>query len=130
VSEEHKAMVRSMVEAINAREEGIFVEKTFAPRAARRVKRLFAEFRSAFPDWHEDIVELVAEGSTVAGRFRCSGTHLGEFLGEAPTGRQMDVEEVFFLRAEDGKFVDFWGLEDSLGRMRQLGLLPSRSNES
>jgi predicted ester cyclase len=125
VSEEHKAMVRSVVEAINAGEEGIFVEKMFAPRAARRVKRLFAEFRSAFPDWHEEIVELVAEGSTVAGRFRCSGTHLGEFLGEAPTGRRMDVEEVFFLRAEDGKFVAFWGLEDSLGRMRQLGLAPT-----
>jgi len=125
MSEVNKAMVRSMVEAINAGEEGIFVEKAFAPRAARRVKRLFAEFRSAFPDWHEDIVELVAEGSTVAGRFRCSGTHLREFLGEeAPTGRRMDVEEVFFLRAEDGKFVDFWGLEDSLGRMRQLGLAP------
>jgi predicted ester cyclase len=129
VSEEHKAMVRSMVEAINAGDEGIFVEKTFAPRAARRVKRLFAEFRSAFPDWHEDIVELVAEGSTVAGRFRCSGTHLGEFLGEAPTGRRMDVEEVFFLRAEDGKFVAFWGLEDSLGRMRQLGLAPVPEHE-
>jgi predicted ester cyclase len=129
VSEEHKAMVRSMVEAINAGDEGIFVEKTFAPRAARRVKRLFAEFRSAFPDWHEDIVELVAEGSTVAGRFRCSGTHLGEFLGEAPTGRRMDVEEVFFLRAEDGKFVDFWGLEDSLGRMQQLGLAPVPEHE-
>jgi hypothetical protein len=37
----------------------------------------------------------------------------------------MDVEVVFFLRAKDGKFVDFWGLEDSMGRMRQLGLLPS-----
>jgi len=124
LSERNKEMVRRMVEAINAGEEGIFVEKMFAPRAARRVERLFAEFRSAFPDWHEDIVELVAERSTVAGRFRCSGTHLGEFLGEAPTGRRVNVEEVFFLRAEDGKFVDFWGLEDSLGRMRQLGLPP------
>jgi hypothetical protein len=84
VSEENKAMVRRMVEAINAGGEEIFVDKMFAPRAARRVKRLFAEFRSAFPDWHEDIVELVAEGNTVAGRFRCSGTHLGEFLGKAP----------------------------------------------
>jgi hypothetical protein len=34
------------------------------------------------------------------------------------------------LRAEEGKFVDFWALEDSLGRMQQLGLLPSRSDES
>ena len=51
-------------------------------------------------------------------------------MGEAPTGKRMEVEEVFFLRAEDGKFVDFWALEDSLGRMRQLGLLHSRSRGS
>jgi predicted ester cyclase len=128
VSEENKAMVRRMVEGINAGVEEATVDELFAPRAARRVKRLFAEFRAAFPDWQEEIVQLVAEGDTVAGRFRCSGTHLGEFLGEAPTGKRMDVEEVFFLRVEEGKFVDFWGLEDSLNRMRQLGLLPSRSN--
>ena len=36
----------------------------------------------------------------------------------------MDVEEVFFMRVEDGKVVDFWGLEDSLGRLRQLRLVP------
>ena len=121
-------MVRRMVEGINAGDEDATVEELFAPRTARRVKRLFAEFRSAFPDWQEEIVELVAEGDTVAGRFRCSGTHQGEFLGEAPTGKRMDVQEVFFLRVEEGKFVDFWGLEDSLNRMRQLGLLPARSN--
>jgi predicted ester cyclase len=117
-----------MVEGINAGVEEATVDELFAPRAARRVKRLFAEFRTAFPDWQEEIVQLVAEGDAVAGRFRCSGTHLGEFLGGAPTGKRMDVEEVFFLRVEEGKFVDFWGLEDSLNRMRQLGLLPSQSN--
>ena len=125
MSEANKAMVRRLVEAINAGEEDAAVEELFAPGAARRVKRLFAEFRSAFPDWHEETVELVAEGSTVAGRFRCSGTHRGEFLGEAPTGKHMEVEEVFFLRVEDGRFVDFWALEDSLNRMRQLGLISS-----
>jgi predicted ester cyclase len=125
VSEKNKDMVRRMVEVINAGEEDAAVGELFAPGAARRVKRLFAEFRSAFPDWHEETVELVAEGSTVAGRFRCSGTHRGEFLGEAPTGKHMEVEEVFFLRVEDGRFVDFWALEDSLNRMRQLGLIPS-----
>ena len=128
MSAESKAMVRRMVEGINSGEIESTVEELFAPRAARRVKRLFTEFYTAFPDWREEIVELVAEGNTVAGRFRCSGTHLGEFLGEAPTGKRMEVEEVFFLRVEEGKFVDFWGLEDSLNRMRQLGLLPARSN--
>ena len=91
-------MVRRMVEAINEGDEATTVDELFAPRAARRVKRLFGEFRSAFPDWREEIVELVAEGNTVAGRFRCSSIHLGAFLGEAPTGkRMMEVEEVFLL---------------------------------
>jgi predicted ester cyclase len=130
VSEENKTMVRRMVEGINAGDIEATVNELFAPRAARRVKRLFTEFYTAFPDWREEIVELVAEGNTVAGRFKCSGTHRGEFLGEAPTGKHMEVEEVFFLRVEEGKFVDFWALEDSLGRMRQLGLLPSRSSGS
>jgi predicted ester cyclase len=125
VSEENKAMVRRMVEAINAGEEATVVDELFAPRVARRVKRLFAQFRSAFPDWQEETVRLVAEGDTVAERFKCSGTHRGEFLGEAPTGKRMEVEEVSFLRTEEGRFVEFWVLEDSMGRMRQLGLIPS-----
>ena len=130
MSEENKDMVRRMVEAINAGEEDAAVEELFAPRAARRVRLLFAEFRSAFPDWREEIVELVAEGDAVAGRFKCAGTHRGEFLGEAPTGKRMEVEEVFFLQVEDEKFTNLWALEDSIGRMRQLGLLPPRSGES
>jgi predicted ester cyclase len=93
VSEENKAMVRRMVEAINAGEEATVVDELFAPRVARRVKRLFAQFRSAFPDWQEETVRFVAEGDTVAGRFKCSGTHRGEFLGETPTGKRIEVEE-------------------------------------
>jgi predicted ester cyclase len=132
VSDENKAMVRRMVEGINAGEIEATVDELFAPAkpAARRVKRLFTEFHVAFPDWREEIVELVAEGNTVAGRFRCSGTHRGVFLGEAPTGKRMDVEEVFFLKVKDGRFVGFWGLEDSLGRMRQLGLIPAGNRTS
>ena len=127
MKEKNKDLVRRLVEAINAGEEAAAVEELFAPRAARRVGRLFAEFRSAFPDWHEEIVQVIAEGDAVAGRFLCSGTHRGEFLGEDPTGKRMEVEEVFFMRVEDGRFVDFWALEDSLNRMRQLGLISSRS---
>ena len=58
-------------------------------------------------------------------RFSCSGTHQGEFLGEASTGKRMEVDEAFFFRVDDGNFVDFWALEDSLSRMRQLGLVSS-----
>jgi predicted ester cyclase len=123
VSEENKALVRRLMEAINTGNMDV-VDELFAPEVAEHAKRAFAAFRLAFPDWREEIVELVAEGNTVVGRFRCSGTHQGEFMGVPPTGRRMEVDEVYFLRVEGGKFVDFWGLEDNLTRMRQLGLIP------
>ena len=77
-------MVRRLAGAINSGGEPVAVDELFAPRAERRVKRLFAEFRKAFPDWREEIVALVAEKDTIAGRFRSSGTYLGEFQGKAP----------------------------------------------
>ena len=128
--QEDKDLVRRLVDEVINGGDMDAIDEFFVPKLAGRIRRLFGSFRSAFPDWHEEIVELVAEGNTVAGRFRCSGTHLGKFLGEPPTGKYMEVEEVFFLRVEEGKFVDFWALEDSLGRMRQLGLLSPRSYRS
>jgi predicted ester cyclase len=86
--EENKTIVRRLVEGINGGDIEATVDELFAPRAAW----LFTSFHSAFPDWREEIVELVAEENTVAGRFRCSGTHQGEFLGEAPTGKRMEVD--------------------------------------
>jgi predicted ester cyclase len=124
VSEDSKVMVHRMVEAINANDMDV-MDELFVPKLARPTKRSFTAFRTAFPDWRMEIAELVAEGNTVVGRFRCSGTNQGEYKGAPPTGKRMEVDEVYFLRVEDGKFVDFWGLEDDLARMRQLGLLPS-----
>ena len=124
MSEDNKAMVRHMVEAINANDMEI-MDVLFVPKLARPTKRSFTAFRTAFPDWRMEIAELVAEGNTVVGRFHCSGTNQGEFKRIPPTGKRMEVDEVYFLRVEDGKFVYFWGIEDDLARMRQLGLLPS-----
>lgn len=45
-------------------------------------------------------------------------------MGAAPSGKPMDVDEVFFLRVADGKFVEAWGFEDTWGRLQQLGLAP------
>jgi predicted ester cyclase len=70
-----------------------------------------------------DVVTLVAEDDEVAGRFRCSATHLGEWQGHQPTGRRFeDVDEVYFFQFRDGRIVDVWGLEDTGGRLRQLAL--------
>ena len=70
-----------------------------------------------------EIVHLVAEGDTVVGRFKCSATHTGEWRGHAATGRRFEhVDEVYFFNFEAGRIVEAWGIEDTLDRMRQLGL--------
>jgi predicted ester cyclase len=123
--DENKALLRRLLEAYNTGNMAV-VDELFVPELAERAKQGFTAYRSAFPDWCEEIVDVVAEGDKVVGRFKCSGTHRGEMTGIPPTGRHMEVDEVYFLRVENGKFVEFWGLEDNLTRMRQLGLLPPR----
>jgi predicted ester cyclase len=70
-----------------------------------------------------EIVELIAEGDKVVGRFTCSATHLGAWLGQAATGRRFErVDEVAIFRLRDGRIIHVWSLEDNLGRLQQRGL--------
>jgi predicted ester cyclase len=124
-TETNKAVVRRLIEDVNEGNLEV-VDELFAPPAGEIARRAFADFRAAFPDWREDIVELVAEGDTVAGHFKCSGTHLGEFLGSPPTGKRFEgIDEVYFLKFHDAKIVDFWGLEDNFRRFQKLGVDPA-----
>ena len=70
-----------------------------------------------------EIVELIAEGENVVGRFRCSATNLGPWRGRPPTGRRFErVDEVYIYRVRDGRITEAWGIEDNRSRERQLGL--------
>jgi predicted ester cyclase len=120
--EKDKALVRLLVDQVINGGKLDLVEELFAPELAEPVRQAFTSFRAAFPDWREEIVDMVAEGDKVAVRFRCSGTQ-GEFMGVKPNGRRQEVDEVFFLRVQDGRFVEYWGLEDNLARLRQLGAI-------
>lgn len=119
----NKAVVRRLVdEVLNAGRLDV-IDELYALTLAPRAKRWIAPFRSSFPDVRMEVVELVAEGDTVAGRFRCSGTHLGVWRGHTPTGRRFErIDEVYIFQFRDGSIVRAWGLEDTLRRFEQLGL--------
>src|SRR4051794_36302362 len=86
-------------------------------------RRWIAPSRESFPDVHMDIVDLIAEGDQVVGRFRCSGTNLGSWRGEPSTGRRFGrVDEVYIFRTRDGRIAEAWGIEDTPSRERQLRL--------
>jgi predicted ester cyclase len=80
---------------------------------------------SWFPDYRVTIDDLVAEGDRVVARFTVSGTHEGEMMGFAPTGKSYSVPGFSEYRIENGKAVEHWGLHDNFGVMVQLGLIPT-----
>jgi predicted ester cyclase len=123
VSEANKAVVgRLVTEVLNGGHLEV-VDELYAPELAEAARRWIAPFRASFPDVHMEIVELIAEGDKVVGRFTCSATHLGEWLGHGPTGRRFErVNEVAIFRLREGRIVHAWSLEDTLSRLRQLGL--------
>jgi predicted SnoaL-like aldol condensation-catalyzing enzyme len=123
VTEANKEVVRRLVsEVLNGGHLEV-IDELYTPELAPAARRWIAPFRASFPDVRMEIVELIAEGDKVVGRFTCSATHLGEWLGHPPTGRRFDrVDEVSIFRFRDGEIAHVWSLEDSLGRLRQLGL--------
>jgi steroid delta-isomerase-like uncharacterized protein len=94
------------------------------PSGRAGFKELVRTWRSAFPDMHEEVLLMITQGDWVVSRFRLSGTHEGDFYGIAPTGRQIQIEGVDFLRIEDGQIAEWLYSEDALGLFRQLGELP------
>ena len=89
------------------------------------LKEIFGRLHTAFPDLHVEIKDLIAERDKVVSRNTVSGTHRGEFMGVAPTGRSVTYDEIFIVRfTEDGRMVETWGVVDMASLMRQLGLTP------
>jgi predicted ester cyclase len=123
VSEHNKATIRRLVEEVLNGGRLELVDDLYAPELAAAARRWIAPFRTSFPDVHMEVLELIAEDDQVVGRFVCSATHQGEWLGHAPTGRRFErVDEVSIFRLRDRRIVQVWSLEDNLGRLQQLGL--------
>jgi len=130
-AEDPKAVVRRLIEGVINAGRLELVDALYAPEIAAGARRWIAPFRESFPDVRMEIVDLIAEGEKVAGRFRCSATHLGPWRGNPPTGRRFeDVDEVYIFRVRDGRITEAWGIEDTASRERQLGLSPRRGRRA
>jgi predicted ester cyclase len=89
------------------------------------VRQQFALFRSAFSGFRAEIDAQVAEGDLVVTRKRFHGTHDGDFLGVAPTGREVEIAVIDVVRVRDGRIAEHWNVVDRLGLLEQLGALPA-----
>lgn len=93
------------------------------------LQQLVGQWRTAFPDLHFTVGNIVAEGDLVAVSLRYTGTHLGAWAGVPPTGKAIEVEEMMFFRFAEGYLVEAWEVQDEWALWQQIGALapPSES---
>jgi steroid delta-isomerase-like uncharacterized protein len=137
-AEENKAVTRRFLEEIFTAGNLALVEELFAPdyvlhdpsvpqevRGPEGMKQYVAMYRAAYPDTRFTIEDQIAEGDEVVTRWVGRGTHQGELMGIAPTGRVVTVTGIEIDRIAGGKIEETWVSYDALGMMQQLGVAPS-----
>ena len=128
--EENKALVRRWIDAYNTHNLDSF-DEFIAPdyvdhtnKVDREgLRQLFIIGFTGFPDWHETIEDIIAEGDKVWIHVSYTGTHTGVFMGVAPTGKKVTMMGVDIYRIENGKLVEYWHVSDPMNFNKQLGLI-------
>ncbi len=128
--EENKAIVRKFIDAYNKRNLDLvddFVASDYVDHTNKvdreGLKQLFNMGFKAFPDWHETIEDIIAEGDKVWVRLAYTGTHKGEFMGLAPTGKKITSKAVDIYRIVNGKLAEYWNVTDNVGMFKQIGAI-------
>jgi steroid delta-isomerase-like uncharacterized protein len=133
MSAENKVLIRRWFEEVWNKGRAAAIDELLAgnavlhgfgpqPATAAAFKQFHAAYRNAFPDVTIQIEEIVAEGDVVAARWRAKGTHRGDGLGMAASGKAAEFNGMGFARVEGGKIAEGWNLFDQLGMLQQLGI--------
>jgi steroid delta-isomerase-like uncharacterized protein len=80
-------------------------------------------WRDAFPDLRITVEKQVAEEDLVAVHWTARGTNTGSGNGIPATGRSVQVTGTTLFRMDDGRIAEEWTCANSLGLMKQLGML-------
>ncbi len=132
------ANAKQAIQAINDRDWG-FIQKLLSPNFIRhdlseafeeiKGHESFADFLQlvlkALPDYRIQIEDIFAAEDRLAMRFTASGTHQGELLGYAPTGKTVKINQINLYRFDGDKLAETWQLMDVAGFLRQIGALPT-----
>jgi steroid delta-isomerase-like uncharacterized protein len=135
--ERNKALVRRYYEEMWNRWDLSLAEEMLAPglkfrgslgtvtEGIREFCRYARSVCTGFPDFHNEIAEMVAEGDVVVARLVYTGTHRGDILGVAATGRRVRYQGVAWFRIEGGLIAEVDVTADREGLMRQLAPVAS-----
>jgi steroid delta-isomerase-like uncharacterized protein len=93
------------------------------PLDGEEFKQFGMSFYLAFSQGRHVFDEVIVSDNKVVTCGTFTATHLGEFQGLPPTGKQIRLSIMHIDRVEDGKIVEHWGQGDAFGLMQQLGIV-------
>src|SRR5206468_9935604 len=120
----NKTLVESFVEEIFNKHNLSAIENYLNPVAGKggeEFKQFLWAFFKAFPDWHANIEQIVAEDNLVVIFLNGSGTHQGEFQGMPPTRRPVNIRSADLYRIENAIIVEHTDVVDQLNLLQQTG---------
>lgn len=91
----------------------------FVVRGPEGVRQLVITYRTAFPDLHISPEQIISDGDCVAAHWSVVGTHRGDLMGMAPTGKSIDLNAIEIFKLADGKIVEQWGVVVDNTKMTQ-----------
>ena len=121
--ESNKAMIRGYIEALSGKPKDEDTLRQFVTDATLR--KHIGLFEAAFPRYEISADDLIAEGDKVVLRATVHGTHRGDLMGVAPTGKSVTLPFIIIYRIAEGKIADHWLAVDQMEMMQQLGVLPA-----
>jgi predicted ester cyclase len=137
-TEENKRIARRIIEEGLSKHNLQLIDEYFDPSYVENqfglkptIAGMKADFEflfHAFPDYHLQIEDIIANEETVWLRMNCTGTNLGGFMGP-PNGKTFSITVMDVLRFIDGKVVEHWGVPDRFAVLLQLELLPQSSKK-
>jgi predicted ester cyclase len=94
-----------------------------SPRGPEVIKEHVSEWLSGFPDLIFTIEQMIAEGNRVSTLLVMNGTHTGQWLGMAPSGKRINIRMMTIHRLQNNKIIEDWVIVESLGFFQQLGIV-------
>ena len=136
-AEQNKSIVRRWVEGgWNGGNLGL-IDELYSPNytmhdptlpmpitSSEAFKHFVTMYRTAFPNIHFTIENIIAEGDKVTWTFVSTGTHQGALMNIPPSGKSISVRGSVVSRFDNGKWTEDWVLLDMLTMLQQIGVIP------
>jgi hypothetical protein len=116
-------VVAATIDELIAPDAEIHTPLELAATGPQLLKQVWSRLLQGYPDLRVTVQELIAAGDRIVVWQTVTGTHRGEYLGLAPTGRTVSYDEMFILRFAGARLVETRGVVDMLAQLRQLGAI-------